>query len=136
MANPNPKPPPKHSRFKKGQSGNPEGGRAHNPAIKALRKITIESYREIIELVLTSDVRKIKAIAEDPKSTGLQVGIAVAFMKAIKNGDYTVIERIAERIVGKIPDEIKIQPMTVNQKVTVIDKTALAKALLELEEEV
>lgn len=136
MANPNPKPPPKHSRWKKGKSGNPEGGRAHNPALKALRKITIESYREIIELVLTSDVRAIKAIAEDPKSTGLQVGIAVAFLKAIKNGDYTVIERIAERIVGKIPDEIKIAPLSINQKVSVIDKTALYKAMLELEDEV
>lgn len=128
--------PPKHSQFKKGKSGNPEGARKHNPALKALKKITIESYREIIELVLTSDVRAIKAIAEDPKSTGLQVGIAVAFMKAIKNGDYTVIERIAERIVGKIPDEIKIQPLSINQKVTVIDRAALAKALVELEEEV
>lgn len=130
------KPPPKHSQFQKGKSGNPEGSRAHNPALKALKKITIESYREIIELVMTSDVRAIKAIAEDPKSTGLQVGIAVAFLKAIKNGDYTVIERIAERIVGKIPDEIKIQPMTINQKVTVIDRAALARAMAELNQEV
>ncbi len=134
MANPNPKPPPKHSQFKKGQVANPLGGRSHNPINKALRNLTVESYREIIELVLTSDVRAIKAIAEDPKSTGLQVGIAVAFMKAIKNGDYAVIERIAERIVGKIPDVIKVDS-NVHAKVSVIDKTALAKALLELEQE-
>lgn len=138
MANPNPKPPPKHGQIKKGEVRNPKGigGVHHNPMIKALRKVTLESYRQIIELVLTSDVAAIKKIAENPKSTGLQVGIAVAFLKAIKNGDYTIIERIAERIVGKIPDEIKIQPMSITQKISVIDKTALAKALLELEEEV
>lgn len=138
MANPNPKPPPKHGQIKKGEVRNPTGvgGVHHNPLIKALRKVTLESYREIIELVMTSDIAAIKKIAENPKSTGLQVGISVAFLKAIKNGDYAVIERIAERIVGKIPDEIKIQPMSINQKVTVIDRAALAKALLELEEEV
>lgn len=138
MANPSPKSPPKHGQIKKGEVRNPKGigGVNHNPLIKALRKVTLESYREIVELVLTSDVQAIKKIAENPKSTGLQVGIAVAFLKAIKNGDYTVIERIAERIVGKIPDEIKIAPLSVNQKVSIIDKTALAKAILELEEEV
>lgn len=135
MANPNPKPPPKHSQFKKGQSGNPKGTKP-NPMVMALRELTVESYRKIIELVLTSDVQAIKAIAEDPKSTGLEVGISVAFLRAIKNGDYAVIERIAERIVGKIPDEIKIAPLSINQKVSIIDKTALAKAILELEEEV
>lgn len=123
-------------RFKKGQSGNPEGGRIHNPVTRALRNLTIESYREIIELVLTSNVTAIKAIAEDPDAPGVKVGVAVAFLKAIKNGDYTIIERIAERIVGKIPEHITIDPLTVNAKVAVIDKAALARAMAELADEV
>lgn len=134
MANPNPKPPPKHSRWKKGKSGNPEGGRAHNPLTRALRNVTLETYREIIELVMTSDLAAIKKIAENPKSTGLQVGIAVSFLKAIKNGDYAVIERIAERIIGKIPDEINVKS-TLNAKVNVIDRAALARAMAELHDE-
>jgi hypothetical protein len=137
MANPNPKPPPKHGQIKKGEVRNPLGAGAHNPLTRALRNITIESYREIIRLVMTSDVAGIKAIAENPKSTGLQVGIAVAFLKAIKSGDYAVIERIAERIIGKIPDELNVTAnASVNAKVTTIDKTELAKAMLELEDEV
>lgn len=130
------KPPPKHTQFKKGQSGNPQGGRIQNPALRALKKLTVETYREIIELVLISDVATIQAIAKDPSTPAVKVGICVAFLKAIKNGDYAVIERIAERIVGKIPDEIKIQPMTVNQKVTIIDRAALARAMAELDSEV
>ena|SRR5665213_438697 len=139
MANRNPKPPPKHSRFQKGKSGNPEGGRAHNPAIKALRKLTVESYREIIELILSNNVAAVKAIAEDPNTTALQVGIAVAFLKAIKNGDYTVIERIAERIVGKIPDVVHINSQNnsnVNAEIKVIDRQALKAAYNKLEEDV
>ncbi len=126
----------KKHKFKKGVSGNPEGARKHNPAIKALSKLTVETYREVIELVLQGKVSDLKAMAEHPDTPAVQVGIAVSFLKAIKNGDYAVIERIAERIVGKIPDEIKIQPMTVNQKVTVIDRAALARAMAELDEEV
>lgn len=125
----------KKHKFKKGQSGNPDGARAHDPLTKALRSVTLDSYREIIELVMTSDLKAIKAIAENPKSTGLQVGIAVSFLKAIKNGDYTVIERIAERIIGKIPDVIKVDS-NINAKVNVIDKAALAKAMAELMNEV
>jgi hypothetical protein len=139
MANPNPKPPPKHGQIKKGEVRNPHGAKAHNPALRALRKLTVESYREIIELVMTSNVAAIRAIAENPKSTGIQVGIAVAFLKAIKSGDYNVIERIAERIVGKIPDQVNLNAnvnAAVNATLTVIDKTKLKAAMDELEREV
>lgn len=139
MANPNPKPPPKHSRFKKGKSGNPQGGRAHNPAIKALKKLTVDTYREVIELVLEGRVADLKAMAEHPDTPAIQVGIAVSFLKAIKNGDYSVIERIAERIVGKIPDVVNVNSQVnanVNAAVRIIDKVALKAAMDELEEEV
>lgn len=139
MANRNPKPPPKHSQFKKGNKANPLGGNAHNPALKALRKLTVESYREIIELVLTGNLAAIKKIAEDPNSTGLQVGISVAFLKAIKNGDYNVIERIAERIVGKIPDVVTVNQntnMNVAGSIRVFDKAALKAAMDEIDKEV
>ncbi len=139
MANPNPKPPPKHSRFKKGKSGNPSGGRAHNPATKALRKLTIETYREVIQLVLDGKVQDLKDMAEHSDTPAIQVGIAVAFLKAIKNGDYSVIERIAERIVGRIPEVVTVNQntnMAINASIKVIDKVALKAAMDELEKEV
>lgn len=134
MANKNAKP-PKHAQFKKGQSGNPAGGRLHNPVTKALKNLTIETYREVIQLVLTGNVAAIKAMVEHPSTPAIQVGIATAFMKAIKNGDYAVIERIAERIVGKIPDELKVTSNNTNL-VGTIDPTKLKAALAKLDEEV
>jgi len=127
----------KAAQFQKGRSGNPAGARAHNPAIKALRKLTLETYREVIELVLTGNLTELKAMAEDPDTPAVQVGIATAFMKAIKNGDYSVIERIAERIIGKIPDELNINSKNVNANLNAaIDKEKLKAAYAELEKDV
>lgn len=122
----------KKHQFKKGQSGNPKG-KIPNPALKALRKLTVESYRKIVELVLTGNLQEVKAIAENPDSTLLEVGIASAFMTAVKKGDYHVIERIAERIIGKIPDEVKINGETT--QTVKIDIEQLRRARKELDEE-
>lgn len=131
------KPPPIETRFKKGKSGNPDGGRTHNPAVRALKKLTLETYREVIELVLTGNLSDLKRMAEHPSTPAIQVGVATAFMKAIKNGDYAVIERIAERIVGKIPDELKVSSSNVNANLNAtIDKEKLKAALEQLEREV
>jgi hypothetical protein len=130
--------PPVETQFKKGQSGNPHG-RIPNPALKALRKLTIESYREVIELVMTGNMAELKSIVEDPKSTALQVGIARAFFNAIKKGDYAIIERIAERIVGKIPDQINIKSENntkIAATVSMFDKEKLKEAMAKLESDV
>lgn len=127
----------KKHQFKPGQSGNPEGGRIINPALRTLSRLTVDTYREVIELVLTGNLAALRELVENPKTPAIQVGVATAFLKAIKNGDYAVIERIAERIVGKIPDQLNVTNNTnINAKVTVFDQKALAQALLELDEDV
>lgn len=108
-----------------------------NNAIKALKNLTIDTYREVIELVLTGNIAALKEMAEHPDTPAIQVGIAAAFMKAIKTGDYTVIERIAERIIGKIPEVVNINSNTnLNATHTVIDRRALREALDKLESDV
>lgn len=129
--------PPIETRFKKGKSGNPEGGRKHNPAIKALKNITIESYREVIEIVMTGSLADLKEMAEDPKTSALQVGVATSFLKAIKTGDYNVIEQIASRVIGKLPDEINVNSKNVNANLNAtIDKTKLRAAFDQLQKDV
>ncbi len=124
-------------KFKKGQSGNPQGGRLHNPIQRALKNLTVESYRQCIEAVCTGNLAHLKAMVEDPSVSALQVGIARAFLKAMQAGDYAVIERIAERIVGKIPDELKVSSSNVNANLNAtIDKEKLKAALEQLEQDV
>lgn len=96
----------KATQFKKGQSGNPQGARLHNPHLKALKRITNEAYKSIIEVVMTGTIEDLKAIADNPKSSAVEVGIARAFFNAVKNGDYSVIDKISERIIGKVKDTV------------------------------
>lgn len=124
--------------FKPGQSGNPEGGRAHNPIKRALAKLTVDTYREVIEMVLTGNIDNLRAMIRDKKTSAIQVGIATAFVKAIESGDYGVIERIAERIVGKIPDELNVNSKNLNVGVNSkpIDMNVLKEAIAKLESQV
>lgn len=130
------KPPPKHSQFKKGKSGNPDGARKHNPALKALKNLTLDTYREVIEAVCTGNVELLANMAkgEDEKMSALQVGVARAFYAAIQKGDYEIIERIAQRIVGKIPDELNVVSKNLNATVAApIDLVKLKAAMAKLD---
>lgn len=93
---------------KKGDVRNPRGGKAHNPLVKAIKNLTIDSYREVVEIIMTENLEAIQNIIKDPNSPAFKVGIATSLIKAIKNGDYQVIERIAERIIGKIPETLNV----------------------------
>jgi hypothetical protein len=105
MANRNPSP---ATRIKKGERRNPLGGKLHNPAIRALKNLTIATYREVIELALTSNIEALKRVAENPNTPAVQVGVATALIKAIAKGDWNIVNAIAERIVGKIPDKVEV----------------------------
>lgn len=129
--------PPEKYQFKPGKSGNPEGARKHNPITRALKNLTIETYREVIEAVCSGNLDALKDMIRDPKTSALQVGVATAFVKAIKSGDYGVIERIAERIVGKIPDELNVNSKNLNANLNAaIDPEKVKAALAKLESDV
>jgi hypothetical protein len=129
--------------FPKGVSGNPKGKPkgAISPIQRALKELTVDTYREVIELVLVGNEAAVEAILVDDKRSLLQKGVARAFIKACKNGDYEVIERIAERIVGKIPDNINLISKNLNANMDVppeskVTSDEVKAAFDELEREV
>jgi hypothetical protein len=123
--------------FKKGVSGNPLGGKKHNPIKKALSKLTVQTYREVIEMVLTGNLASLDEMIDNPKTAAIQVGVARAFRNAMNTGNYEVIERIAERIVGKIPDELKVSSQNLNANLNAnLNEEILKAALAKLESEV
>ncbi len=122
--------------FKKGQSGNPKGRPPITKEQRAFRELTVETYREVLKIILAGNLEALQTLMKDPKSTVLEVSLASAALKAIKVGDYSVIERIAERIVGKIPDELKINQAGTLQVQGGIDLTLVKKAVAELEGDV
>lgn len=118
---------------KKGEIRNPEGGRSHNRELKALKNLTVETYRQIIDTVLTGDVKSLRAVAENEDLSAVQVAIAKSLVKAIDSGDYATVERIAERIVGEIPKVVSVNAVTTNMSYT---EVALKAALNKLENDV
>lgn len=116
---------------KKGEIRNPEGGRSHNP----IRKLTLEVYRDIIEIGLTKNVEALKEVAENPKTPALQVAFAFALMDAIKNHKWEVVEGMVSRIVGKIPDQININSQN-HTTLATIDEAKMKEVLKKLEQEV
>lgn len=125
-------------KFKPGVSGNPKG-RIPNPIPKALRELTIDSYRNVIEAVCTGNMDHVKSMLTDPKVSALQAGVASAVLTAIRNGDYSVIERIAERIVGKIPEVLRVDSTSQNMNLNLnagVSEDKLRLALAKFREEI
>lgn len=92
-------------------------------------------------MALTGTVGELKALATDPKTPAIQVGIATAILQAIKVGDPSVLERFMERIIGKIPDKLEVTSVSsvsidVNAQIAVLTDADLKARMLRLESDV
>jgi hypothetical protein len=130
----------KRNIWKPGQSGNPKG-RPPNIIPNALRELTLKSYRDIIQTVVSGNKDALLAIIADESKSVLEIGIARAYFNAMRDGDVETIERLTARIVGKIPDELNVNAVTENKNLNInangnIDPTLLKSALAKLNEEV
>lgn len=105
-----------------GQVTNPLGGGAHNKDLNKIRHMTKHEVSEIGALILSQDLEALQAIVNESsaKSGGkpnpnyqprkhsvLKVWFASIAVKAIQKGDPLALNAILNRIVGKVPEEIK-----------------------------
>jgi hypothetical protein len=88
--------------IKKGQVLNPRGGNAHNPEMKMIKELTIEGLKECVTLMTMGTLADLKIAVENPESSSMHVGVAKCMFDAINRGDWNTIERIIERVVGKV----------------------------------
>lgn len=124
-------------KFKPGQSGNPLGGKLHNPLVRALANFTNETYRDILERVMMGHRDDLDHIVEDPNSTNLQVVVAKAFRDAVDTGSFGLVERIAERMLGKAPETLNINQQTnIKAVVATADREDIKRILQEIEDDV
>lgn len=100
--------------IKKGQVLNPEGGRAHNPMLKAIKRLTAAEVAEIGTLILSKNVTGLKTILNsaknDPeaKASVLKTWIASVALRGIAKGDAHALDLLLNRLIGKTADRIKI----------------------------
>ena len=103
----------KAARFKPGESGNPEGGRRHNPDLRRLKKLTTEEVLEIGSFLLSNNIAKLQAMTDDaiqnPRSrhSSLKIWIARVVLQGSKKGDAKALELVLNRLIGKVPDKME-----------------------------
>lgn len=105
MANPNPS---KKGQFKPGQSGNPQGGKLHNPELRAIKRLTSAEVAEIGSLIVKKNIAGLQAVAKDPESSALKVWMAAIAIKGIKSGDASKLDVLLNRITGKVKERIEL----------------------------
>lgn len=95
--------------IKKGEIRNPLGAGAHDKDRKALKRLTHKMIKKLINLALTGTLEDLNAVAQNPRSSALEVGISSALANAIKKGDWSTLKGIVEALVGKEADKFIIE---------------------------
>jgi len=108
--------PPKETRWKKGQSGNPEGGRKHNPELKKLKNLTEAEIVEVGSLVVKGSITDLKKLSQNPDCSALTAMMASVAAKAINKGDGAALDILLNRIVGKVKERVE-QSITIEPEI-------------------
>lgn len=116
MANPNP---PQHTRWKKGQSGNPTGRRKLPVSLKGVSELTAEEIKRTIAKHFRMDKEELAKVLQNAKSPSLDLIIASTIAKAIKDGDISRAEYLFMRSLGKVKDVMEVvqpEPIVIKRK--------------------
>jgi len=122
--------PPEEFKFKKGKSGNPLGGKLHNPEIRKLKTLTEQELVEVGSLVVKGSIKELQALSKDPDCTALTAMMAAVAARAINRGDHAALDVLLNRIVGKVKDRVE-QSITLEPEVTY--KTEWGSTLPQIE---
>lgn len=104
---------------KKGEPSRNPLGRNISPVTARIRKMTAEELTEICTFLLDSNIYALKQIvleAQGPDKQGnplsefssLKVWIAQVAMKGIARGDYSALDCILNRVVGKVTTSVHV----------------------------
>lgn len=95
-----PSKPPPGKRIQPGQRLNPKGSSAKARARAAVRRMTADDLADLTSLLFTSDRGKINEVANDPKSTFMQILTAKLLVDCYKKGDVSIYRTLVEQVIG------------------------------------
>jgi hypothetical protein len=99
---------PTKTSFKKGQSGNPAGRPKMAPEMKALLDLTKSSYREIALKYLLMPRAEVKKIKASDDMSMLELAFLSCIGNVQKKGDYGTLDKMMDRVIGKVKDEVDL----------------------------
>lgn len=88
---------------KPGQVLNPNGARGQDRQMRMLRQLSHQTVKDIVELGLTGTLAELKEIVEDDTAPALRRGFAKIIGDAVVNGNLDVIDRLLDRLIGRVP---------------------------------
>lgn len=98
----------KNPGFKKGQSGNPGGRPSLSTETRLARKMSLESYVSHLSQLIEMPHEELEKIAADKKQPMMKIIIAKFLIDGAKNNNYHQLEKLTERMWGKVPDAMSV----------------------------
>lgn len=98
--------PPEHTRFKKGQSGNPSGKTKLAKELLAIKTFTNVELNRVISKYLRMDKKDLVTAGNSDALPGIEIIIARTMVNAANKGDFAKVQYLIERVCGK-PSEAK-----------------------------
>lgn len=97
--------------FPKGVSGNPGGRPQLSSEEKLLRRLSKEQLVEIGSMLVQGKMSEIKKVYNED-SSGLRAVMASAILRAYDEGDWATLDKILDRLVGKVTDNVSVDMKT------------------------
>ena len=112
-------PPPKDTRFKPGVSGNKGGRPKLPPELKAFKEISSEEVKRLFAKYARASKEELKEALQAENTPCIELVIASGLARAIKDGDYSKLNFILDRTIGKVAEKTSIdlpEPLIIKRR--------------------
>lgn len=99
---------PTKTSYKKGVSGNPKGRPKMDPELKALLDVTKTTYRTIAVKYFNMTKKELAGVKQNDSMTMLEWTFVKCLLKVHDKGDYATLDKMMDRVIGKVKDEVDL----------------------------